>query len=393
MISLDLYRDLLHRREIRSAFLASVVGRIPIGMTGLALLLLCQAASGSFAYAGAAVACYIAGLATMAPLLGRIIDRSGPRRALVVCGLVFPSALLALCSAVVSAAPPWAVAALAALTGAGYPPITVCMRTFLRQRLGDGQLLSSAYSLESVLIETVFVAGPLIVAGLVATASPVVAVSFAAACGFVGAFLFVGSPALAHWRIERHEAGSLFGPIAEPGFAALLAVVLCYSGAFGLIEIGVTAYAAEIGRPALAGVLLGLMSLGSALGGLAYGSRSWRMALPRQFALALSLIGIGVGTLALVRSPWPFAALSTLAGVVMAPALTVQSMLVARTAPARFATEAFTWSATALLGGIGAGMAAGGLLLERASSATVLGAAGAVAGLGAAAALGALRRG
>jgi hypothetical protein len=393
MISLHLYRKVLGRSEIRSAFLASIVGRIPIGMTGLGILLLCQSESGSFAYAGATVACYIAGLATMAPFLGRIIDRSGPRRVLWICGLIYPSTLLALCGALITSVAPWTVAALATVTGAGYPPITVCMRTFFRQRLAEEQMLSSAYSLESVLIETVFVIGPLLVAWLVAAASPALAVSFAAICGFAGVFVFLGSPALSHWKIERHEAGSIFGPMAEPGFAPLLAVVLCYSGAFGLVEIGLTAFAAEIGHPALAGVFLGLMSLGSALGGLAYGSRSWRTALSRQFSCALALIGAGVGILALVRSPWLFAALSMLSGVVMAPALTVQAMLVARTAPARFATEAFTWSATALLGGIGAGMAAGGLLLERASSAAVLGAAGAVAGLGAAAALGALRRG
>ena len=78
------------------------------------------------------------------------------------------------------------------------------------------------------------------------------------------------------------------GPLAEPGFLALIGVVLCYSIAFGLTEIGLTAYATEAGMPALAGVLLGLMSAGSAFGGLAYGSRNWRMPLARQFAAMLS---------------------------------------------------------------------------------------------------------
>jgi hypothetical protein len=42
---------------------------------------------------------------------------------------------------------------------------------------------------------------------------------------------------------------------------------------------------------ALAGVLLGLMSAGSALGGLAYGSRAWHFPLARQFAAARFLLG------------------------------------------------------------------------------------------------------
>ena len=46
--------------------------------------------------------------------------------------------------------------------------------------------------------------------------------------------------------------------------------------------------------------------------------------------------------------------------------MTVVTLLVARVAPPRYATEAFTWSATAIVTGVGAGMAAGGALVERA---------------------------
>jgi predicted MFS family arabinose efflux permease len=67
----------------------------------------------------------------------------------------------------------------------------------------------------------------------------------------------------------------------------------------------------------------------------------------------------------------------------MAPALIIQSMLVAKTAPAQYATEAFTWSTSCLLTGVGLGLAAGGLLLERANSSAVFATAGAVS-LGAA---------
>ncbi|MGH8675152.1 MAG: hypothetical protein ACREVG_12680, partial [Burkholderiales bacterium] len=43
----------------------------------------------------------------------------------------------------------------------------------------------------------------------------------------------------------------------------------------------------------------------------------------------------------------------------------IQSMLVARSASAEQLTEAFTWSSTSLLAGVGIGMAAGGWLVER----------------------------
>ena len=53
-----------------------------------------------------------------------------------------------------------------------------------------------------------------------------------------------------------------------------------------------------------------------------------------------------------------------IAGVVMAPALIIQSMLMAKTVRAEHSTEAFTWAASALLAGVGIGLAAGGGLLE-----------------------------
>ena len=378
MISLARYATLLERPELRRTIVASVIGRLPIGILGLAILLATQAARGSFGLAGAVAACYLAGLAVMAPVLGRFIDRTGPARTLLVAALVFPATLVTLVMALHLDAPLWTAFALAALAGASFPPITVCLRTFLRQRLIEEAQLATAYSLESVLIEIIFIVGPMLVALFVAYLSAGAAILFAAGCGLAGTLLFRRSPAIEQWRIEQRSAPSLVGPLAVRGFVPLLAVILAYSGAFGLLEIGVTAFAAEAGMPALAGLILGLMSIGSALGGLAYGSRSWRLPLPQQFALMLLLMGGGIATLGLIGNAVVFTVLGVAAGIVMAPALIMQSMLVARTAPPQYATEAFTWSTSCLLTGVGIGLGAGGLLLEHATSGAVFTAAGAV---------------
>jgi MFS family permease len=374
---------LLEPRELRHTIAASVIGRLPIGISGLAILLLVQTTRDSFAHGGAAAGFYLAGLALVAPALGRLIDRRGPQRTLLVCSIAFPAALIALVVAVTQAAPAWISLVLAAAAGASFPPITVCMRSYFKLRLPDDTLLTTAYSLESVLIELIFIAGPMLVALFVAFASAAAAVLFAAACGCAGTLLFRRSPALRGWRIEPRAAGSLLGPLGEPTFVALIAVVLCFSMAFGLMEIGIAAYATETGNAALAGVFLGLMSVGSALGGLAYGGRSWHAPLASQFAGMLALMGAGLAVLALPWQPWTFALWSVLAGVVMAPALIVQTMLVAKTSRPEHTTEAFTWSASALLSGVGIGLAAGGGLLEFYRSAAAL-AAAAVSALAAA---------
>jgi hypothetical protein len=355
----------------------SILGRLPIGLTGLAILLLVQTTTDSFARGGAAAACYVAGLAIIAPLLGRAIDRYGPRRILIASGLLFPSALVALVAAVErNSTVPALVFAGAA--GATFPPITVCVRTYFRRHMAEEGLLATAYSAESVLIELIFIAGPVLVAGFVAFASAAAAVWFAAACGLVGTFLFLRSPALRAWHIEQRTSRSLLGPLSESGFPALVAVVLCFSSAFGFLEVGVVAYATEAGDAALAGILLGITSAGSAFGGLAYGSRSWHFPLARQFVLALSMMALGLGVLALHWQPWLFAPWAALAGIAMAPALIIQSMLAARISRPEHATEAFTWVTSALLSGVGIGLAVGGALLEVFPSSAAL-AAGATA--------------
>lgn len=365
MISLVRYSALLVRPDLKTVLVASIVGRLPIGLTGLSILLLAQEATGSYRSAGAVAAAYVVGLACLAPVLGRLIDRSGPRGVLLWSAVAFPAALVAMLAAVRMQAPIEVAMLGAFAAGASFPPITVCMRTFFRRRLAEESLLATAYSLESVLIETIFIVGPMLVSLFVAYASASAAVLFAAACGVTGTLLFLRSPALRGWQIEAHGARGMFGPLAEPGFPTLFVVILGYSAAFGLVEIGVTAYAAERGTPASAGVLLGLMSAGSAVGGLAYGSRSWRLPLARQFAIALFVLGAGVSLLAMPMNPWWFAIASIVAGIVMAPTLTIQSMLVARNASSRHLTEAFTWSSTGLLAGVGGGIAFGGWLIER----------------------------
>jgi MFS family permease len=90
VITLERYTALFSERELRRTFLASVIARLPIGVTGLAILLLVQTSSDSFARGGAAAAFYVIGLAAIAPALGRGIDRYGPRRLLLASGVLFP---------------------------------------------------------------------------------------------------------------------------------------------------------------------------------------------------------------------------------------------------------------------------------------------------------------
>ena len=92
MIMLQGYAVLFREPGLARALLASIVGRLPIGVATLAILMSVQAHAGSFAQSGAAAACYVFGLALLAPLLGRVMDRLGPRPVLIASAVVYPAA-------------------------------------------------------------------------------------------------------------------------------------------------------------------------------------------------------------------------------------------------------------------------------------------------------------
>ena len=372
MISFSRYSELFRVPGVGATLAASVVGRLPIGITTLAILLFLRERSGSFSLAGTAAACYVAGLAVVAPALGRMMDRLGPRPVLMLSAVVYPLALAALIALVFQAAGQGWVLAAATLAGAAFPPVTICMRAMYPRLVPDPALLHTAYSVDSALVETVFIVGPVIVAGFVALGSPAGAVLFAAVCAAAGTAIFIRSPGVRGWARFDRPHGSLLGPLRDAPLRAVLGANLLYAVAFGLYEMAVIAHTANHGRPAAAGVVLALASVGSAAGVLFYGARQWRAPVARQFLVAVGCMAAGLLLLAPLEHLGAFAAANVIAGAPMAPVIAVQSLLVSRLTARGMMAESFTWSTTGLLGGISAGIAAGGVMAEYTTPAVIL---------------------
>lgn len=362
---LQRYADLLSVPGLRAALAASIVGRIPIGVATLAILLFLQAHTGSFALAGSAAALYVLGLATVAPFLGRMIDRFGPRPVLSVSAMIYPGMLLALVLLTLYSESRSSVAAAALLAGASFPPITICMRTLYPRLLPEAGLLQTAYSVDSALVEFIFIVGPALVALFVSTGIPLGAILLAAVCATSGNVVFLRTPVVRGWVVHpatgRH---SLLGPLRHPRLRALFMATVLYSIAFGLYEIAVTVFAANRGHPAAAGVILALASVGSTAGALVFGARDWETPPQRQFLIAVTLMAAGLTVLAPIPNLYAFAVVSVVACAPMAPVIAAQSVLVSRLSPRDTLAESFTWGATCLLGGISAGIAGGGVLAE-----------------------------
>jgi predicted MFS family arabinose efflux permease len=196
-----------------------------------------------------------------------------------------------------------------------------------------------------------------------ATAAFTVAIA-AVACAFA-IFLSSGTLRLVK-RIESQDR-QLLGPLSEPRLLLVFTATFGLAVCFGLIEVGYPAFATAQGAPALAGLLLAINSVGSALGGMLFGGLHFRASVERQLAAAMALMSIPLLMHALFQVPLAFAIVAFFAGALIAPSITAQSVLVSRLAPSQYATEAFTWSSTFIVSGIGAGMALGGALVEHVS--------------------------
>jgi MFS family permease len=366
MISLDRYRELFLVPQVRSALLASIAGRVPIGLTGLAILLFVQSRSGSFALAGSASALYVLGLAVIAPFLGRAVDRLGPRPILLVCGVAYPAALVGLALLVLAGAHAAWVSVAAFAAGASLPPVSACIRALYPRLIREPSLLQTAYSVDSALVELVFILGPAVVAACVATGYPEAAIFLAALAAGVGTVVFARAPAIARWTASAaYRPRSWLGALSPSKLRVVFSATILYSIGFGLFEVAVSAHAAAKGTPFAAGIALALTSVGSGAGAVVYGSRHWRMPLPRQFLIALTLMAAGILLLAPIDNLVVYSMVAIVAGVPMATAIAAQSQLVSVLASRERLAESFTWASTCLLGGVSAGIALGGWMAER----------------------------
>src|SRR5262245_6495225 len=125
---LSSYRDLLVRPNVSRIVAWSLVARMPMGMLGLGLVLLVRGSGRSYADVGLVAAADALAIAAGAPVAGRLIDRQRPAAVLVVYGLIFPAALLALVALATSGAPLPALMAAAAVAGATLPPVAPTIR-------------------------------------------------------------------------------------------------------------------------------------------------------------------------------------------------------------------------------------------------------------------------
>jgi len=192
---------------------AGVIGRMPMSMAGLGIVLLISTSTGRYAVAGSVSAAASLGMAACAPQFGRLVDRYGQGRVIVPMVTAFAAGIAGLILAVQLGAPSWMYFPPGIVAGATMPALGPMSRARWSALLAGSPRLHTAFSLESVADELCFVIGPASVTVLATQVHPAAGVCAAAVLCLAGTLWFAAQretepPAASpHVHAERLRSG------------------------------------------------------------------------------------------------------------------------------------------------------------------------------------------
>lgn len=355
-------------------FVIAFVARLPFAMMVVGVLTVVVSARGSLSLGGLTSAAVGIGTACFGPLLGAAADRFGQRSVLVVLAIANAAALVGF-TVVVYAATPDAFVLLEAFgIGATAPQVAPMSRsrlvTIITDRMpesGRQRTISGTMAYESAADETVFVFGPFLVGVLASAIAPWAPLAIAAVLivVFVGAFgLHPSARAVSKHRTAGGAAPSAVSELFRPQLLVVLAGILGVGMFFGTMLTALTSFMADRDAAEQAGVLYGVMGVGSAV--LALGV-AW---LPPRFSMrARWLVFSGIllaGTLLLpfVDSPGSMTVALGIMGAGIGPTLVTQYSFGAARSPLGRSATVMTMLGSAIVVGQSLGAAVTGWMAE-----------------------------
>lgn len=363
-ISLADYRAALTTPGSGRPLVASLLARLPIAMIGLSALLYVQRETGSFAAAGLVSAGSLVGVSVGSVVQGRLIDRFGPTRPLLVTAALFAVAMATLALAIEAHVATPVLVSLGGGIGITEPMVGSASRALWGRLVGAESAKNAAFSYEAISMEVFFILGPGLAGLLVAAPWAGTGMVAGGVCMVTGATLFALSPAVRAWGPAQAGHRPLLGALAAPGMRTLALAALGFGMVIGFVEVAVPAAATEAGRPALGGVLLSVWSVSSVAFGVAFSLRPWPRRMSSRLPALLAAFGLLVALLAWPSTLWGLALAMLAAGAMITPQSATHSAAIEIVAPKGTAAEAFGWVLTAVTLGLAFGQSVSGYLVE-----------------------------
>jgi MFS family permease len=377
----DSYRRVLSRPGALAFSSAALVARLPISMVSLGIVLLVEERTGSYGLGGTVSAVFVLAEAAFAVLHGRLVDGWGQSRVLPVAISVFGTGLALMMLAVERGWPQPFTYVFAAVAGASLPQVGASVRTRWSHLLDEPRQVQTAFALEAVLDEVVFVVGPVLVTLLATSWHPVAGLTTALVAGVVGTFAFAAQRATEP-PAGRSSTSAVRDPMPWRLVLTLAVVCLTLGALFGAAEVTTVAFAEEHGVRWAAGWLLATWSFGSLVAGLVTGAVAWRGGPEQRLRWGSAAMALAMAPLMFVDSVPLMAVLLLVGGLAIAPTMIGAMTMVEQGVPSSRLTEGIAILHTGIVAGVAPGASAAGYVVDHrgASAAYAVALAGGILG-------------
>jgi MFS family permease len=265
------YKELFAIPNVWVLVLAAFPARVSYGMVALSIFFKTQQATGSVAVAGLAIGINsLAGAAT-AGMRGSLMDRFGQKWPLRIFVPGYASMMLILNTMENRNA----ILAAAFIMGISAPPINLSVRPLWKMIVPD-DYLRTAYAVDTSVMSTAGVIGPVVATSLALSSHP------GSALVVASIFMAVGGGSLAltkvsrDWKPEKKEADHI--SLWRNKAIQLLMVEGCFIGfGWGVFDVAVPAFATLEGVPHRTAWVFTAMGVANIIGGLLGGLVSKRV--------------------------------------------------------------------------------------------------------------------
>jgi len=363
-------------------FLIAFVARLPFAMMVVGVLTVVVSARGSLSLGGLTSAAVGLGTACFGPLLGAAADRFGQRTVLLLLAIANGAMMIVFTVVVYGAAADGFVLLAAVGIGATAPQVAPLSRarlvTMITERMPAGRharTVSGTMAYESAADETVFVFGPFIVgilASVIAPWAPLVGAAVLTVV-FVGAFAL--HPSGRYVSITRGADGKAPSAVSELFRPRLLIVIVGILGVgmfFGTMLTSLTSFMADRGAPEQAGLLYGVMGVGSAVLALGVAWLPPAFSLRARWLLFSGILLLGTLLLGFVDSPAMMMLALAIMGIGIGPTLVTQYSFGAARSPLGRSATVMTMLGSGIVVGQSIGAAVAGEIAENVGTSAAL---------------------
>lgn len=357
------YRVILTLPGASAFVVAGLIARFPISMYGLGAVLLVQSRTGSYFKAGVVSAAFAIAAAVGGPITSRFADRLGQNRLIPLLLSFHVSTLLVTIFLIIQNVNLFVIILIGVISGATVPTVGPFVRARWKKAAKNSSQQNTAFAMESVVDEIIFIFGPPLVTILCVVVYDALGLLLAAVLVTIGGIWLSSQKKT---QPEIHVVGQDRGKAAilYPGIISIFLVYVLLGAVFGAAEVIAVAFSREKGSPELAGALIAAWSIGSLAAGITMGAIHFKNKLSNRFLITTFFFALSLIPLPFISTlPALFVTL-LISGLAISPVLISGYTLIGQLVPQNRLTEGFAWANTGAGLGIALASAISGWVID-----------------------------